>query len=170
MQTTDPSFFDVDENNLVEEAKSHSKRMFEMCSTLAEAEADAKQADVLVEIIEAELDKAIRSNPESFGIKKISENAIKNCIKLTNKWQKAKERCIQAEKTRDVFKGGVEALKHRKEMIGSVVYLHGQSYYSSPITDSKIQRKSRKDADRDTVEVMSNMNKALNRRNRKEDE
>lgn len=164
MQNTDPSFYDVDEHDLIGEARSHSKRMFEMSSTLAEAEADAKQADVLVELVEAELDKAIRSNPEAFGLKKISENAVKNAIKLTKKWQKAKERCIEAEKTRDIFKGGVEALKHRKDMIGNVVYLRGQNYYSDPVTDSKIQRKHRKESDRESEKVLSNMSKALNKR------
>lgn len=160
---SDSTYYDIDEHNLVEEARRQPKRMFEMCRELAEADADVKLLDVELELVEADLDRMIRSNPDKYGLKKVTEPGIKHAMKLTKRWQKAKKELITAETKRDTYKGGVKALEHRKESIGNIVYLNGQSYYGDPITDSKMQRRRRKDEEKESKEVISRMSKRLNK-------
>jgi hypothetical protein len=80
--------------------------------------AEAKNAQ---ELIEAQLKRAIRSNPSVYGVKdgKITEGAVT-------------ETMIAAKYDVDLCEGLIQSLEHRKRMIEKEVDLWQHSYFAKP--------------------------------------
>lgn len=85
-----------------------------------------------LEFITAELDKEIRSNPEKFGIEKITEGVIKNTILLQDKYKEINKEYHDAKFENNVGKGVIKSMDSRKTALENLVKLHGQQYFAGP--------------------------------------
>lgn len=127
--------FQIDVNRLDEEWV----RQPELYRRYAEAAADAKrvheEAKNDLEVIRADVEQMVRKNPESFGLAKTTEGAIKTAIDLNEKVRIAVETVIEARHSMDVIQAAVGSLDHRKSALGDLVRLFLADYFSKPQVD-----------------------------------
>lgn len=94
-----------------------------------------KRLDLLKErfdVIVAEFDREIRSNPEKFGIAKLTESVIQNTIKLQPEYDRIYQELVRAKFDLDMAQAAVRAIDHKKSALENLVRLHGQSYFAGP--------------------------------------
>ena len=89
-------FFDIDCNNLEKEWAEHER---------AKAQGD---------LVEAELDRAIRLAPEKYGIDKVTEAAVQKTILVQLRFRNAQAARIEAKHAMDVAQAAVDTLDHKK--------------------------------------------------------
>lgn len=99
---------------------------------LADARLDLDEAKDRLAVIEAELDLAIRQDPEKYGISKLTEKAIEHAVVLSSRYQKAKEETNQAKHLTDVLNAKVTGLDHKKKALEFLVQLENREFYSEP--------------------------------------
>jgi hypothetical protein len=125
-------FHNIDINRLDEEWIQQPKNVYNMYLQLAESKEILNTARAKAEVTTAELDFKIRSNPQKFGIEKVTEAGINNVIKMQVPYLKAQKRIIQAQKNHDIVIAAVNALDHKKSALERLVALHGQAYFAKP--------------------------------------
>jgi len=133
----------------LEQASLMLKYTREQADTMKEEELAKERLD----LVKAELDKEIRTNPESFDIVKITEGAIQAAILSHNKYQRASKELIDARYNNLVAKGAVRAFEQRKDALENLARLHGQQYFAGPkvpldITREWEKKKKQERADR----------------------
>lgn len=85
-----------------------------------------------VDVVKAELDAEIRTDPEKFGLSKITEGAVSNTILVQEKYKQIMKDYLQSKYEADVAKGAVNAFEHRKNALENLVKLFGQQYFAGP--------------------------------------
>ena len=85
-----------------------------------------------LDIVRAELDKEIRSEPNKFGIEKVTEGAINSTITTNEKFQEAQEEYRQAQYEFNMAQGAARAIDGKKDALENLVRLHGQQYFAGP--------------------------------------
>jgi hypothetical protein len=110
--------------------------MFKYCRLQAEAQRDMTLAKERQDYAYATLNKAIRGNPEKYGVQAgsrgITEDAIKASIQTHPEYKVAVEECIDAKYAYDMVSGAVKSFDHRKAALEKLVQLFGQSYFAGP--------------------------------------
>lgn len=104
--------------------------------TYAQYEADCRkrvnECKENLDVVKADLDKTIRSNPEGFGISKITESTVLNTIMQRTEYKTANAELIEAEYDLGYARAAVEAMRNRKSALENLVMLHGQQYFAGP--------------------------------------
>ena len=124
----------IDESQIDMECLDQAKLMLKVTRLEAEldkAEDNAKEAK---ELAFAELDKEIRSDPEKFGVEKVTEASVKSAILSCQKYKDANQAYINAKFEAKCANGAVRACDQRKSMLETLAKLHGQSYFAGPRT------------------------------------
>lgn len=85
-----------------------------------------------LDIVRAQLDNEIRSNPESFGLAKATEASIQSAILLQKEYQEASKEYIDAKYESDLARYAASAISDRKEALENLVRLHGMQYFAGP--------------------------------------
>ena len=102
-----------------------------------------------LDVVRAQLDKDIRSDPGKYGIEKLTEGAIQNALILVGQidsateegeelqstlrpYQEASSAYIQAKYESDMAKAAVRAIDQKKDALENLVRLHGQQYFAGP--------------------------------------
>lgn len=132
MKNKDRPFTDIDLSRLEVECMKQPRRLKKHTDLLAEANKDVAEAKANLEVVEADVKRAIRRNPNKYDIHKITEGAVSEAMVISKRYREAKWAVIEAEHTVDVLKGSVKSLDHRKGMIEGAITLHGQGYFSKP--------------------------------------
>ncbi len=125
-------FLDIDENVLDEEWIGQPRLYFKWARRLADARIVLDTSKSNLDIVKAELDIAIRSHPEQYGLTKITEAVVATAMPNQAKYQSALEVLRHDKHSVDILSAAVTALDHRKAALGKLVDLHGQNYFSSP--------------------------------------
>jgi len=113
---------------------------------VAEAAADAKlEADrlkELVDVIECDLIREARQDPEKFGItvqsRGITEGQVHAALKTHPQYRGAKDEYLRAVHTLDRLNAVVRAFDQRRAALERLVVLHGQSYFAGPKEPRKL--------------------------------
>lgn len=126
------SDFTPDKDNLDEEWVRQPELYHEYATQLADARLEQSEAQNKLEIVTANLDAEIRSDPESYGLAKITDAVVKATIPSQPEHKKATQKVQKARHRVDVLQAAVAALDHKKKALENLVYLHGQNYFSSP--------------------------------------
>jgi hypothetical protein len=121
----DPSALDV-------EWMEQPKLMMTYSKNAAEAKKHVDLASEHLKVIEAELDKEIRTNPESFGIGKVTETGIKSTLILQATYQEANRELIEAQYEYEMAKSATFAISARKEALENLVRLFALQYFAGP--------------------------------------
>lgn len=130
-------FFELDKHNLDEEWTNQPALYWKSAENLAHARAAYERAKTETKVVEAELDKEIRTNPAAHGLEKITEPAIKNTINLNPKYRKAVDDEILKMHIKDLYEAEIYTLDNRKKALENLVQLHLANYYSSPKLPNK---------------------------------
>ncbi len=114
-----------------------------------------KEMDVAkdqLEIVRAQLDKAIRLNPEEFYIGKLTEPLIDHTIKTQPEYQDASTKYIEAKYEAELAKFAVRAFDQRKSALEALVRLHGQQYFAGPSVPRDLSKEWERKAKRERVD------------------
>jgi hypothetical protein len=136
-------FAEIDIMRLDQEWIRQPKYFHEFATQEADAQKEMDEAKSALDLVRADVDKAVRLNPESFGIAKVTENAIQSAILQAKEYQEANQDLIEAKHKVALLGAAVKALDHRKKALENLVALHGRDYFSTPMT-----RENREETDR----------------------
>jgi len=106
----------------------------------ADLQLEVERTKERIEIVKAELDKSIRSAPDSYDIPKVSESAITNTILLQPQYQKAKEAYRKLKHELDYAWAASNAIDSKKSALENLVKLHGQQYFAGPKMPRELRR------------------------------
>jgi len=151
MEKEKNQFLDIDILNLDKEWLLQPKIFYKYSKQYAMVRKKLEEAKIELEVVRADLDKAVRKNPEKYGISgKPTETAISGAVLLTKTYQEAQQKVIDLKYQADIYSAAVSALIQRKDALENEVRLFGQSYFSIPKADME---------SKDTVEKMMEENK-----------
>lgn len=122
----------IDETSLDLEWLDQPVKMLQITTAQAEAQRDMEKIQDRLELIKAELDKEIRTDPDKFGITKITEGAIQAAILSMKIYKEINEQLIQARFENNVLKGAVKSFEQRRDALENLVRLHGSQYFAGP--------------------------------------
>jgi len=122
----------IDETSLDVEWLLQPGLMMKYARHAAQAELEHDRLKEALDVVKAELDNAIRTDPEAFGIGKVTEAAITGAIILHSDYKDASERYLQGKFEFTMAKNALRAFEQRKEALENLVKLHGQQYFAGP--------------------------------------
>lgn len=85
-----------------------------------------------LDIVSADLDKAIREDPEKFGLPKITETAIRNVITAHPDFKEVQQAVRDAEYELNMAQAAVRSIYAKKDALENLVRLFGQQYFAGP--------------------------------------
>jgi hypothetical protein len=147
----------IDGYQLIEECKKQPAFYEEVSSELAEIKHAAKKAKAVVEFTKAELERAIRKDPEKFDMVKTTETAIIAAVTIQDEYQDALTKQRDAERLVDSVQACVFAVEQRKSMIRDLVSLFTYNYVNS---DANVVQGQLSDSSEDRVEAIQNTRRA----------
>jgi hypothetical protein len=147
----------IDHDALDIECLDQSQMMMKYTKKLATLKLERDQLKEEVDLVRAEQDKAIRENPESFGLVKITETAINNTILTTKEYKSVMKEYLQAKFEVDTCQGAVSAIEQRKSMIEALIKLHGQQYFAGPSIPRQLNEEREKRSENVQKKIASKM-------------
>lgn len=122
----------IDPHRLDEEWTAQPALYHAYAAELADVRRDYEMAKAAMELTKAELDKSIRSDPEAYGLTKLTETALAATILARPEHKTAQKKLIHYRHRVDVTQAAVNALDHRKTALVKEVDLFLADYYSRP--------------------------------------
>lgn len=122
----------IDKGNLDTEWLQQSELYYEISTELADAKREYEDIKLEIDIKTGELYKDIKSNPEKYGLDKVTEAAISSCLPTVSELIELKRSFIKSKHNVDIIQAGVNAFEMKKKALENLVYLHGQSYFAEP--------------------------------------
>ena len=110
---------------------------------VAQTQLSLDEAKSKKDLITAELDRSIRSNPEKFGIKKPTETSIANAIKETRDYQQIDKEVNLTKYQLAMSKAVEEAVIDRKRSLTLLIELLQLDYFSDPTHSIKDKQEIR---------------------------
>lgn len=142
----------IDENILEVEWLEQPTLMFKYSKIASELKKKLDRCKDTLDLVKANLDTQIRSDPESFGATKLTEAVVTNTILKQEEYQEAQEDLIEVKYEHDLAMGAVYAINARKDALENLVKLYGMQYFAGPkaphnVTEIRSQQKAKKDKD-----------------------
>jgi hypothetical protein len=122
----------IDETALDVECLEQPRLMMQYGQLVAEKEKELAKTKTNMEVVKADLDRDIRSDPAAYEIQKITETVVAGVIVLSPEYKEAEERVREATYEWKVAKAAVEAIQQKKDMLEALIRLHGQQYFAGP--------------------------------------
>lgn len=126
----------IDQNNLDLEWIKQPDLVYEIAMDVANNRLRMDTLKDELSLLEATLSKEARSNPEDFEIEKVTEKAIEMAILSHEDYQAKQIECRDARYDYEINVALLNALEHKKRALESLVSLHGQSYFSTPRSET----------------------------------
>jgi len=123
---------EVDETNLLAEWQGQAAMMLEYGILLADAMQAEDEAKAELAVVAAELEAAIRANPESYGLAKLTEAAVASTIPVQPEHAEATEAYNKARHEVRICRAAVDALSHRKSTLQGMTDLFLRQWYADP--------------------------------------
>ena len=127
----------IDPLRLDEEWLDQPKQLHRMAEEAADGRKDVDHAKLKLDIVDAELARAVRKTPEMFGIDKVTETTISTAVTVQPAHKEAVEELNDARHRLGIAQAAVDALEHRKRALEKLVDLHGMSYFAEPSASSE---------------------------------
>lgn len=119
----------IDKYSLDDEWAKQANNFHKWSVQLAEAEMERDRSKENIDLIRAELDMAIRSDPESFGIPKVTEAAINSAIITNKKYKETVDEYLKLKYNHKIIQSALESLNHKKYALDNLVRLYLSEYY-----------------------------------------
>ena len=130
----------IEETKLHVECLDQPRLMKKYSDLLAEAKRALEHEKHRLDVLKAELDKAVRANPEVYEIHgKITEAQVTAAITTSADHKKLSEAIIELQYEVNMLKGTVDAINSKKDMLEELIRLHGQNYFSGPNVPHNIE-------------------------------
>jgi hypothetical protein len=142
---------EIDETNLARDWSEQAPKMLHHTLELAKAKRDLDYAKADLEVADSDLDRAIRLNPDKYGIDKITEKIVENCIIRQKKHIECNRLLIEARYKVSLLQAVVDALEHRKKALENRVHLWAAGYFAEPREKDTASRELIRDATREQV-------------------
>lgn len=123
---------EIDPNCLDEEWLTQAPLYWRYAKALAGEKESLDRAKRRLSVLIAETERKIRKDPESFGISKVTEGAIKAAITVDKEVGNLEDSIIEINHDVNVLGAAVASLDHRKRALTDLVQLHMCSYYAEP--------------------------------------
>ncbi len=124
------SYLNIDPNNLDKDCCRLPKLTRQWGIELAMARRKTAEAKNKVKLVRAETRQAIRADPASFGIEKITVDAVDDALELYVTYQDAQRDLILMQEAEDVLDANIRAIRELSESLSNMTKLHGQMYWS----------------------------------------
>lgn len=122
----------IDKDQLEIEWEKQPMIYFYWAQKEAEALEARDRANQKMNIVQAEMDAKVRSNPSDYGLNdKPTETAIKNIVTNSKEYRLVENDVIEKNKTVRVLQAAVIAFDHKKRALTKLVDLWLGSYWSS---------------------------------------
>lgn len=125
---------DIDKYNLDEELIRHPQLYISWALESAEASKDKDQAKKDFDLVKAEVESKIRSDPKRYGIDKVTEGAVRSAIALHPKTKKYDKIYLKALHNERVLSKIEKAFGHRKSSLEGLVQLDLRLRFVEPKT------------------------------------
>jgi hypothetical protein len=125
-------FFDLDPLRLDEHWVEQARLFFRYSVQTAEARQEVNRLKAELDVVAAELDQAIREDPDEFNIAKPTEAAIKAAIPLQDDYRAAQKALFTAMHDQDIYQAACGALEHRKRALEKLVDLAKLEWFAEP--------------------------------------
>lgn len=122
----------IDLGRLEVEWQNQPSLFSEYATKLAVLRADLRDAEHALKLTEAELGLEIRNHSEDYGLKKVTDEAIKACVYTQPDMKNATKKTIDLKYKVEVMQGFVGALEMRKTALENEVKLLGMDYFAPP--------------------------------------
>lgn len=122
----------IDEYSLDKEWVDQPRKYFRYASKLANAKRELDSSKSTLDIVKAELDLAVRQDPESHGLVKFTEAAGTAAIIRSGAYREAVAIVNNNKFTVDIYQAAVVAMDHRKKALEGLVSLQLSNYFSNP--------------------------------------
>lgn len=143
----------IDETALDVEWLEQASLMLKYTKYMAQCAMSVDQAKEKLDVVKAELDFKIRSDPEKYEIVKITEAVVSNTTLLSQEYKDANAELLQARYDYDIAKAAVSAMHARKDALENLVKLHGMQYFAGPRMPRNIaEERSIKEAQQKAVD------------------
>lgn len=132
----------IDPDKLDEEIFSQPGLYMNFSELYAKTEKRRELLRKQLDILEAELDKKIRTNPKKFeleGIKTITETIVKNTIQRQEQVQFINKKLINYNFELKLLSSALTALEHKKRMLEKAVDLYNGQYFTPTKTPHTIK-------------------------------
>lgn len=128
----DKDLFHLDPDRLDEEWVAQPSLYHEHALVLAEAREHYERAKAERDLVAAELDREVRSDPARFGLDKVTEAAVQTAVATQKRLAQATNAVITARFETDKAQAVVDALEHRKKALENLVQLRLSDYFAEP--------------------------------------
>ena len=160
-------YLNVDKYNLDEEWVNQPNNFMDACEWYADAVVERDKCKEQLELLRAEVSKEIQNDPESFGISKVTIDAVNKAVSLDDRVKEKQEELHELNRQVNVMSGAKEALAHKKKAIESLTELTIWGYFAEPKVNKKTHDKSLEKASKTNQEALSNNSRLNSRRRRK---
>lgn len=126
------SFIEIDPLALDREWVNQPRLYLQYSEELANAGREMDEAKSNLDITKADLEQQIRSDPDEFGLEKVTESAVNATMLTQPEYKSAMAALIDARHRRDILGAAVSALEHRKKALEKLVDLHLAGYFAAP--------------------------------------
>ena len=124
------------------------------CEELANADRDVGKAKEKLEVVRAELLRDIIDNPSNFGLEKTTQAMIDAVIITDGRYIEAQSYLNTLLYEKNMIQNAVRAMDMKKSALENLVKLHGQNYFSTPVSSGEHQEavhEIKKDSAREIV-------------------
>jgi len=122
----------IDESALDVEWLEQATLMMKYARVSANAKMVLDQKKEALELVKAELDKRIRTNPSKYGVEKVTEAGVTAAIISHEEYREVSAEVISAKYESDIAQSAVRAVDARKDALENLVRLNGQQYFAGP--------------------------------------
>jgi hypothetical protein len=129
----DVSFGEIDIYSLHTEWVRQDRLVGYYGTKLAKAKRKHEECKTACQVFEAETARRIRRKPLRYGVKRLTESAVKEAVHLETLTSDEHSKLIEAKYEVDLYDAAMKRLEHRKRLLSDMVYLQGQSYYAEPV-------------------------------------
>jgi len=122
----------INEHQLDDEWINQPELYSKWAINAADARRDYDEAKAELDVMRAELDRAIRSDPEYYKLTKVTESVIASTVVVQPIYKDLQKKVIDAKHSLDVCSAVVGALDHRRSALSKLVDLFLADYFSKP--------------------------------------
>ena len=149
----------IDETALDVEWLEQPRLMLKYARYAAECKKRLDLAKEHLDLISAQIDRDIRTNPSNYDLVKPTDTSIKALILLEEDYQDAFKKLTNAKFEVDLAMNAVFAFNARKDALQNLVVLHGQRYFAGPKVPRDLTWEKAKHEDKVNAGISEKINK-----------
>lgn len=139
MQVNYSKLVGIDDQALDIEWIEQPQNMLKVTHMTADRRLEMDRAADALDLVMAELDKKIRSDPAAYKLEKVTDTSVKNAVIRQPEYQEAKEEHLNAKYEYELSKGVVEAVGQKKSALEGLVKLFMNQYFAGPSVPRDLQ-------------------------------